>query len=113
MIERALAILDWIAASLLGLYAAGALLLGVGFGLFAPGNPGAGEAVVWSLAGGALTALAAGFCGATATAMARRHPYRWWLQAAMVPVCIVLWSVALCLASDVSVSFGPWNLCGR
>ena len=112
-LERILEMLDWIAAVPVGLYAAGALLLGTVFGLFALGNPGAVQSVTWSLAMGLATGISAALCVAAALAMRRRHRLRWWLQAAILPAFVVLTSLALCLASDAAVSFGPWKVCGR
>ncbi|HEV8617639.1 MAG TPA: hypothetical protein VGU22_19270 [Methylomirabilota bacterium] len=112
-VERLLEWADWLVAAPLGLYAAGALALGIVFGVFALGNPGAAGTVTWSLTSGLASGIVAGLCVAAALAMRRRHRMRWWLQAALLPAFVVLWTFVLCLASDASVTFGAWQVCGR
>ena len=112
-IERLFEVVDWIAVVLLSIYAGMALLLGVFFGLFALGNPGSGEAVLWSLAMGIAYGIAATVTLLAALAMRRRHPWRWWLQLATLPVYFVSTTAALCQAPDVSVRVGSWTVCGN
>lgn len=112
-IERLLEVIDWIVAVPLAIYAGMALLLGGFFGLFALGNPGAGETVAWSLGMGIAQSIGAALFVLAALAMRRRHAWRWWLQAATLPLFFLLTTVALCQAPDVSVQIGSWTVCGE
>lgn len=110
-IERGLAVVDWAVATVLVVFAALVVLVGVVFGFWSYTERGTLGGFGAILVRGVAVAVVGALFTAAGLGMWQRAPWRWWIQLATVPAGVALWTAALCL-TGTAVLAGSLRLCG-